>query len=91
MHAAWEGKRYKEGVVEIAGPEMTYAKFIQEGHGTRFFPQKFEGGRKILETGRGCRLETVDRSFLKPPTHRMTMDMLMRITGKWIVLISPKP
>jgi len=75
----------------MPGPEATYTKFIQAGSRTTFFPQKFEGGRKLLEAGGGHHLETVDRSSLRPPTRWMTMGMLMRNPGKWIVWITPKP
>lgn len=51
----------------MPGPGVTYTKFIEAGSRTSFFPQKFEGGEKILEAGRCRSLETVDRSSLWPP------------------------
>lgn len=44
--------RYKEDVMETLAPEVSYTDFIAGG-GTKFFLQKSESGRKILEAGWG--------------------------------------
>lgn len=37
---------YKEDVVEMLAPEVTYTEFIA-GYGTKIFPQKFEWQENI--------------------------------------------
>lgn len=50
--------RYQEDVTETLAPEGSYTEFIA-GCGTKFFLQKFESGRKILEAGWGSCVEAV--------------------------------
>lgn len=82
--AEWEGWHYTE-------VQKWLTEFIA-GCGSEFFPQKFENGRQVLQTGWGSCVETVDRSSFWAATCWITWSYSRNAwDGSWVVWISQIP